>query len=652
ADVEKSVQDELYKTLFAVDTHDFLDKIIPVASKDVRKIFAGLKKAKLHDSQNARWTNFLAEAIAIRPDGAFISKEIDPANLKKHNDRFEELEKALGGKRRTRSATKPPELEKNKLCCLWLLQIANVIEFKAKSGPDDVKKALLQLCGYARQILREQLDRRFVIAFTICFDKVDLYLFDRSGVVATNQSINIHTITRCLILSEPSLWYFQEPEKFIQTVACFSVLPTERLGHPLLHTYILQWVIQNPETSSEKFVSIRSLSLIGAEMMCGRAIIVLEVVTYEECAQVFVMKQSWQRLSGKNNDNTGQVIALENSSLHCDLPADLPSDGDSQDKPFDKMPYEVYAHSEVNLKDRIHYHQRFFLKGILHRDISGGNILILIPIDGHLRHSSFLLDLDHSKITKMFLPWKRTERFETAKFNAVKVYETAGDRTVHLATALYIWRPHCTSGDRTVHLATAVSGADCGEVSCYINAMAKNRGLEGIQQPISSEQLDWDDKTEDHCPWFSDHIPGSGLRTGTYPYMSHQIISGEAAHDAIHGIPVKDLTREWWELLKLDFAFKGHEYHNIHKRTLALLQATIEKIPDETGELTQQEDVRRVKYYTSTKDVIMTQQCVDSLSLTPKSNEKHNPRDFLSPGSSTPSGPNTPKRLRIECHRR
>ncbi|KIJ42356.1 hypothetical protein M422DRAFT_31327 [Sphaerobolus stellatus SS14] len=876
ADVEKSVQDELYKTLFTVDTRKFLEKIIPIASKDVRKIFAGLKKAKLYDSQNACWTNFptegsneimrlvesngLAEdgamagrwvdchhkppestdvrAAAIRPDGAFISNEIDPAKLKKHNDRLEELEKALGGKRRTRSATKPPELEKdeqeeNKLCRLWWLHMANVIEFKAKSGPDDVRKALLQLCGYARQILREQLDRRFVIAFTICFDKLNLYLFDRSGIVATNQSINIHT----------------EPEKFIQAVACFSVLPTERLGWDptiaMFHRehrayypsykfpwkeleafsspYMIQWVVQNPENPSEKFVSIRSLSLIGAEMMCGRATIVLEVVTYEEYmagnadqAQVFVMKQSWQRLPGKHNDNTGQVIALENSSPQYDLLADLPSDGDSQDKPFDKIPYEVYAHSEANLKDRIHCsgyvkshgeivdtlltirkgltgnpgtldsnipskrsidlidrerfiyeqtiettgekqilfaprhprlasrrqtrifmrmrgyplkyfrnlkelltvihdavrdHQRFFLKGILHRDISGGNILILIPTDGHFRQSGFLLDLDHSKITKKFLPWKRTERLETAKFNAVKAYETADDRTVHLATAVF--------------------GADRGEVSGYINAVAKSRGLEGTQQPISPEQLGWDDNTEDHCPWFSDHIPGSGLRTGTYPYMSHQIISGKAAHDAIHDIesfwwilihlaltregpgkrreersaeldivieeyfdgsvsqltkaktgifdqyrgdqttqiglledqllknfhpffePVKDLIREWRELLRLGFAFKGHEYHDIHKRTLDLLQATIEKIPDETGELSQQEDARRVKYHTSTKDTIMTQQCVDSLPLTPKPNEKHNPRDSLSiePGSPTPSGPNVPKRLRIEGHR-
>ncbi|KIJ25022.1 hypothetical protein M422DRAFT_274097 [Sphaerobolus stellatus SS14] len=56
--------------------------------------------------------------------------------------------------------------------------------------------------------------------------------------------------------------------------------------------------------------------------MCGRATIVLEVLEYEgyvagnpEQAQIFVMKQSWQRLPLKNNYNINQLIALENS-LH------------------------------------------------------------------------------------------------------------------------------------------------------------------------------------------------------------------------------------------------------------------------------------------------------------------------------------------------
>ncbi|KIJ25023.1 hypothetical protein M422DRAFT_274098 [Sphaerobolus stellatus SS14] len=119
------------------------------------------------------------QAPAVRPDGAFISSEVDPEKVARNNVRLEELEKEPGGQRRTHNADKLVEVQK--------LQMANVVEFKAKGGPDDARNALIQLSRYARQILREQLDRRFIIGLTICFDKLNIYLFDRSSVVATNQ---------------------------------------------------------------------------------------------------------------------------------------------------------------------------------------------------------------------------------------------------------------------------------------------------------------------------------------------------------------------------------------------------------------------------------------------------------------------------------
>ncbi|KIJ53543.1 hypothetical protein M422DRAFT_241778 [Sphaerobolus stellatus SS14] len=667
ADVEKSVIDELYKTLFTVDTDVFLDKIIPVASECVDKILVELKKAKLYDfSTPNRWENFprsqnakekefytafellankirkLVEsnncakdgamkgqwvdchhkppestdvrAAAIRPDGALISNEIDVDELKRHNLRLEELDRELRGQRSTNTTTSPEvekkQEEENKLCRLWWLQMANIVEFKAKGRAEDVKQALIQLSGYARQLLREQLDRRFVIGLTICFDKLNLYLFDRSGVVATSRSINIHT----------------EPEKFIQAVACFSVLPTEALGWDPTITmfysgncrsyasymfpwtqlggfsspYTIQWVVDNPEDPSQKFISIRSLSLIGAEMMCGRTTIVLEVVRYDDYvksndqAQVFVMKQSWQRLPGKRNDSTGQVVALENSSLQMsNIPAGLPFDGESQDSPFDDTPYEVYVHSEAGLKHRIHCsgyikshgkvvdtlvtirkgltgspgsmdtligsgastvpskrgavdpsahedfihhqtiprregaedevdtaytffatrhprlasrrqtrifmmmrgwplkyfrnlkellniiynavedHRRFFLKGILHRDVSGGNILILIS-SGEPR--GFLLDLDHGKITRKFLSWKKTEQLHPKMSELVQTMVNADRSTVEIA-------------------ATALGVKNPGRLADYIQNVAESRGLQDTnKRTISPDQLGWDNK--------------------------------------------------------------------------------------------------------------------------------------------------------------
>jgi hypothetical protein len=70
--------------------------------------------------------------------------------------------------------------------------MATVVEVKLK--PTDIKAALCQLCTYARQTLKDQFDRRYAIGFTLCFNLVHLYLFDRSGVVGTKQAIDIHEV--------------------------------------------------------------------------------------------------------------------------------------------------------------------------------------------------------------------------------------------------------------------------------------------------------------------------------------------------------------------------------------------------------------------------------------------------------------------------
>jgi hypothetical protein len=70
--------------------------------------------------------------------------------------------------------------------------MATVAEIKVKQG--DIKAALYQLCTYARHTLKDQFDRRFTIGFTLCFNLMHLYLFDRSGVVGTKQPIDIHEV--------------------------------------------------------------------------------------------------------------------------------------------------------------------------------------------------------------------------------------------------------------------------------------------------------------------------------------------------------------------------------------------------------------------------------------------------------------------------
>ncbi|KIJ48480.1 hypothetical protein M422DRAFT_247830 [Sphaerobolus stellatus SS14] len=546
ADVEKSVMNELYKTLFTVYTTGFLDNILPIGFKDIETIFAGLKPLHREYSLEAvscdlkeivaskglakcgamegRWVDCHhkspaspVQVSAIRPDEAFISSEVDPEELARNKIRLEELEKELGGQRRTRSADKLVEFQK--------------------------------LCAYARQILREQLDRRFVIGFTICFDKLNIYLFDRSGVIATNQSNNIHP----------------EPEKFIHAVACFSVLPTEALewdptismfhrnhrahyasyqspwkeleAFPPLYT--IQWVIQTLGTYLKKLATI-----------------VLEVVGYEdyeagnpEQAQILVVKQSWQRLPLKNNYNLNQVIALENSSLlESDIPPSLPSDGDSQGRPLDNTPYEVYAHSGGSLKDRIH--RSGYVKNhngeIVDTMLTTRKGLMGIPgtIESNIPSKRPIDPADREKFIYE-QPSRRHGKNRYSSHRAILDLLLIGKHS-HFGGSLSTWAlaregPGKRREARFTDLDRVFEEYFDGSVSRLTKAKT------GIFYQYRGDQTTQIGLLEDQ------------LLKNFHPFFE----------------PAKDLIREWWELLRLGFAFKGHEYHNIHKRTLDLPQTML-----------------------------------------------------------------------------
>jgi len=76
---------------------------------------------------------------------------------------------------------------------IWWLQIIAAVEMKHSNsqGWQDVVK---QLFGYLRRILREQLDRRFVFGLTLGPDMMTVWLYDRSGVIGTKTSIDIHKV--------------------------------------------------------------------------------------------------------------------------------------------------------------------------------------------------------------------------------------------------------------------------------------------------------------------------------------------------------------------------------------------------------------------------------------------------------------------------
>jgi hypothetical protein len=63
--------------------------------------------------------------------------------------------------------------------------------------------------------------------------------------------------------------------------------------------YKIQWEVESKVGSrSKKYVSIRSLSIMGAEVICGRATIVLEVVSYDDYVNKNENVSHWLSVNG------------------------------------------------------------------------------------------------------------------------------------------------------------------------------------------------------------------------------------------------------------------------------------------------------------------------------------------------------------------
>ncbi|KAK7440007.1 hypothetical protein VKT23_017260 [Stygiomarasmius scandens] len=203
-----------------------------------------------------------------------------------------------------------------------------------------------QLAGYMRQILCEQLDRRFVLGLILFHDSISLWYCDRSGLLGTDRVINIH----------------EEPERFIHIIGSISTLSYESLGwDPTMRIWMQQEIKPSYELdfakkdisqsfedsalhyrtrweimiAGRKYVTIRALSLSWGEIMCGRATLVWLAVDIE-AEKTVVIKQAWSPFT-----------AHRNRKLQDDITVDL----EDNDLPL-RPEAEVYAHAlGVKLED-------------------------------------------------------------------------------------------------------------------------------------------------------------------------------------------------------------------------------------------------------------------------------------------------------------
>ncbi|KIJ45924.1 hypothetical protein M422DRAFT_778678 [Sphaerobolus stellatus SS14] len=568
-------------------------------------------------------------APAIRPDVAFVAKVT------------------------TRSMAKTKE-EKEKVSILqvWWLHMLGFGEFKVSKTLDEMRKAVLQLANYVKQAFHEQLDRRFIIGFTLCLDKLNIYLFDRSGVVGTHQSINIH----------------KNPTALIRLLAGYSMLSAEQLGwdptmqlfskqvSKPLDSYKFSWPKSiNPETlydtqwvikiADEDYITIRALSITDAEIMCERATVIWEVVPYKDFSEkklkkVFVLKQSWQRLPGQDPDESLETQPFEHFALKragydnrlhkAEYVMSDPGQSNgiiqlvstlrfirhdlagvnAKSSNLDKQPQQVATNSKESThhsdtpasKETFSYESLFMRSGgglefhdkklkstsriqtrIL-MDIRGWPIkyfkdlkeLLRVFKDAVTDHSCLyyanvkpgiygcLIDLDHAKVNKKdeYIDSLVNSHYnileeETKSQDEIGFQQRVLSRSKHYVTrdsVLIASAAFVKEEDELIFKGTDEEAIEdrisyiFTQGANYLRSKSERYKLQSSKdKPLGPKDFSWDFAHKKR-PVFDSHKPGDGFRTGTLPYMSHDIVSvtSKNAHDSVH-----DIESFFWVLIHI-----------------------------------------------------------------------------------------------------
>jgi hypothetical protein len=74
----------------------------------------------------------------------------------------------------------------------WWLRVHAPLEIKAGTEDKDFLRAAKQLHGYLQEVLKAQMDRRFALGLVFCGTRLSVWLCDRSGLLGTMRSIDVH----------------------------------------------------------------------------------------------------------------------------------------------------------------------------------------------------------------------------------------------------------------------------------------------------------------------------------------------------------------------------------------------------------------------------------------------------------------------------
>ncbi|KAF9031218.1 hypothetical protein BDZ89DRAFT_1037587 [Hymenopellis radicata] len=333
----------------------------------------------------------------------------------------------------------------------WWFQVVSVLDTR-RTDKEDWEEVVNRLIGDLRLVLREQLDRRFVFGFTLGPRCMSVCLHDRSGVLLTSTPIDIHESPKDFIRIIASFAVLAPHKLGFDPSMKIYVQPNE-----VVESYRL-----TSETALD-YLTVKVMSVARAGVMRGRATLVWAVVfVLKQSWRPETVKSEgelYNEAKGSDCTHLGRITLCEDaviddmvdrtgSFIRAGLSASLPP-GDNQERgtkraraeseePFlhvastnddeikrittpRKREYVSRVHTRVimstygwplkyfaTLKELLSVflngvqgHAYLYENGLLHRDISAGNVIIAWwPDDGAgtLRTRGCLIDFDRSKM--------------------------------------------------------------------------------------------------------------------------------------------------------------------------------------------------------------------------------------------------------------
>ncbi|KAJ8453859.1 hypothetical protein ONZ51_g13362 [Trametes cubensis] len=676
-----------------VPTRDFLDRIMPVGSEQLERIYDAVMRYKDKLYTRKRWQTFPQaekqyEELDIYPAFVETANVIAKVARDEAGEREDQVREAIWvgyhaevpqtpGKDAApippdcalamafADPSQAPSETRDKL--RWL-QVVAAVEAKRDFDQKD-KELISQLLAHLRVIMVEQKDRRFALGLYLSNTQASVWLQDRAGALGMDVPIDIH----------------ENPRDFIQVIAAFAILPAHRLGFdptmklareplPPIYTYRLtsqvpdhfnlgqyketnvatQWVIT---TEQGDFTTLRVLNLLRADVASGSGCIIWAAIRYEDRdmdpdeRKVFVFKQLWKSDGlldegaiyehlksvsgdpdaqyvgkfefhevvkiGNEVDNTDRLIRrgldpvpmqMEEQQPYLTHPGATDSESDVwYDVEFLEVdgiqvtsrivarrrrkmkppvnctrvrivlgvlgrPIEFFSSVRELvslLLDCVRGHRFAYEHGVVHRDISTGNLLIALK-GHHIPPSSrsdsqvvqgCLIDFDHAKRTqtveerKVIYDADKIRRLTNLKLHHANIEELAEQVTDDVVL-------------RAVHLVKQrfPNTSTSAHVAMYIEAALQRYKASGRPPPSNNlytpEMLGWDGPLlRPPLPLRSVTQPAGEVRSGTPPFISPKILklpqtvvvrwrdsssfpTSSVVHDAIH-----DMESFFWVLL-------------------------------------------------------------------------------------------------------